>query len=93
MRVRLDNDPNFTKEQATRAFSGMEEVTIEVMQSQYGGSDYRALKLFEDVRDVKQACIYGSTTFFLDYTGWLENAMMSSVDSPAGRIEDGSSDL
>lgn len=81
VRVRLDNDPSFTKEQATKAFSGMEEVTIEVMQSQYGGSDYRALKLFEDVRDVKCARIYGSTTFFPQYVKWLEECMMSTPSS------------
>ena len=77
VRVRLDNDPNFTKDQATQAFSGMDELTIEVNQSQYGGSDYGALKLFEDVRGVKRARVYGSITFFVEYAKWLEDVMMS----------------
>ena len=75
--VRLDCDPRFTVETARDAFTGMEELTVEVFQSQFGSSDYTVLRLFEEIRGVKRAKVFGSVTAFPEYICWLENAMMS----------------
>jgi hypothetical protein len=80
IRIRLDNDPNFISAKATEAFTSVEEFTIEVFQAQYGGSDYRTLKLFEGIRGVKKARVYGSTTAFPEYVEWLQNSMMAPVE-------------
>lgn len=61
------------------AFTGVEELTIEVFQAQLGGSDYSVLRRFEGVRGVKRARIYGSIYAFPEYAKWLQNAMMSPV--------------
>ena len=79
IRIRLDNDPNFISAKATEAFTSVEEFTIEVFQAQYGGSDYRTLKLFEGIRGVKKARVYGSTTAFPEYVEWLQNSMMAPI--------------
>jgi len=75
--VRLDCDARFTADKAQEAFTGMEELTIEVFQSQYRGSDHSVLKLFEEIRGVKRARVYGSITAFPEYAKWLEHVMMS----------------
>jgi hypothetical protein len=75
--VRLDCDPRFTVETVRDAFTGMEELTVEVFQSQFGSSDYAVLRLFEEIRGVKCAKVFGSVTAFPEYIYWLENAMMS----------------
>jgi hypothetical protein len=75
IRVRLDCDPNFEKERAIEAFSGIEELTIEVFQAQFGSSDYKVLRLFEGVRGIRKARVYGSVQAFPDYVEWLKNAM------------------
>lgn len=46
IRVRLDCDPNFTAKNAALSFTGMEELSIEVFQAQFGSSDYQVLRLF-----------------------------------------------
>jgi hypothetical protein len=78
--VRLDCDPNFSAEKATKAFSGVEELTIEVFQAQFGSSDYKVLRLFEGVRGVKRARVYGSVTTFPEYAAWLEAAIVTPGD-------------
>ena len=75
--VRLDCDAAFTAETARDAFTGMEELTVEVFQSQFGSSDYTVLRLFEKIRGVKRARVFGSVTAFPDYISWLGDAMMS----------------
>jgi hypothetical protein len=80
IRVRLDCDPNFSLAKATRAFSGVEELTIEVFQAQFGGSDYKVLTLFEGVRGVKRAKVYGSVTAFPEYVAWLAAAIVTPKD-------------
>jgi hypothetical protein len=79
IRIRLDNDPNFISTKATEAFTGVEELTIEVFQAQYGGSDYRTLRLFEGIRGVKKARVYGSTTAFPEYVEWLQDSLMAPI--------------
>ncbi|KAJ5050495.1 uncharacterized protein L3040_002375 [Drepanopeziza brunnea f. sp. 'multigermtubi'] len=86
IRVRLDCDPNFSAKKATESFTGMEELTIEVFQAQFGGSDYEVLTLFEDIRGVKRARVYGSVRAFPEYVGWLQNSMMTPQWQPVERF-------
>ncbi|TVY26285.1 hypothetical protein LHYA1_G005802 [Lachnellula hyalina] len=79
IRVRLDNDPNFSAQKAQESFTGVEELTIEVFQAQYGSSDYKVLRLFEGVRGVERTRLYGSITGFPEYAEWLQNAMSTPV--------------
>ncbi|KAJ8069419.1 hypothetical protein OCU04_003073 [Sclerotinia nivalis] len=81
--VRLDCDPNFSAGKARDAFSGMEELTIRVEQSAYrgSGSDYKALRLFEDVRGVKETNVSGSVTGFPVYVEWLKDVMKMPGDA------------
>jgi hypothetical protein len=81
IRVRLDCDPNFSAAAAKDAFSGVEELTMEVFQAQFGSSDYRVLELFQDVRGVHKVRIYGSVTAFPEYANWLRDAMRSPKGS------------
>ncbi|TVY33009.1 hypothetical protein LSUB1_G007574 [Lachnellula subtilissima] len=79
IRVRLDNDPNFSAQKAQESFTGVEELTIEVFQAQYGSSDYKVLRLFEGVRGVERTRVYGSITGFPEYAEWLQNVMSTPV--------------
>ncbi|ESZ90766.1 hypothetical protein SBOR_8837 [Sclerotinia borealis F-4128] len=79
--VRLDCDPNFSAVKAEDAFNGMEELTIRVEQSTYRGSDYEVLRLFEGVRDLKKAKVYGSVSGFPAYVEWLQDVMMMPKDA------------
>lgn len=87
IRLRLDNDPNFSAEKARRAFSGVEELTIEVFQAQFGSSDQKALRLFEGVRGVGRARIYGSVVAFREYVEWLQTSMMALEDRKVVNFE------
>jgi hypothetical protein len=49
VRVRLDCMPNYSYEAAMGAFSGVDELTIEVFQAQFRGSRHEVLTLFEGV--------------------------------------------
>jgi len=80
IRVRLDCDPNFSLKKATDSFTGVEELTIEVFQAQFGGSDYKVLRLFEGVRGVKRVRVYGSVTAFPEYVEWLKTTMVTPRD-------------
>jgi len=55
-------------------------LTIEAFQAQFGSSDYKVLKLFEGIRGVKRARVYGSVTTFPKYVEWLEAAMVVPRD-------------
>jgi hypothetical protein len=86
LRIRLDCDPAFTWKQTQEAFTGVEELTIEVFESQFGSSDAKVLRLFEGVRGVKEAKIYGSIAAFPEYVPWLEDSIMRSKDEPVVQI-------
>lgn len=86
--IRLECDPRFTALEAHAAFSGAELLTIEVSQSQFRGSDHRVLKLFEDIRGVKKARVFGSVSGFREYAAWLERAMMSPAGSKLLMLEE-----
>ena len=55
-------------------------MTIEVFQAQFGGSDYKVLRLFEGVRGVKRVRVYGSVTAFPEYVEWLKTTMVTPRD-------------
>lgn len=78
IRVRLDCDPFFSAEQAKAAFDDAEELIIEVLQTQFGSSDYGVLKRFEEVRGIKKARVYGSIASFPVYANWLRSLLMSA---------------
>lgn len=84
--VRLDCDPNFSAKKAQEAFTGVEELTLEVFQAQFGSSDYKVLKLFEGIRGVQKARIYGSVQAFPDYVDWLERAIMTTEGNSVERF-------
>jgi hypothetical protein len=75
--VRLDCDARFTAIAAQKAFSGVESLTVEVFQSQFGSSDYRILQRFEKIRGIKEAKIIGSVVGFPAYVNWLEQSMVT----------------
>ncbi|TKX25722.1 hypothetical protein C1H76_2001 [Elsinoe australis] len=76
--VRLDVDARFTHEQVREAFTGCEELTVEVMQAMYGSCDFGVLGGFEGVRDVRRARVVGSLGDGR-YGVWLEKRMMLGV--------------
>ncbi|KAG8631558.1 hypothetical protein KVT40_000698 [Elsinoe batatas] len=75
--VRLDVDLRFTPEQARDAFTGCDELTVEVMQAMYGSCDFAVLGPFEDVRGVRLAKVMGSLGDGR-YGDWLQKRMMLS---------------
>lgn len=83
--VRLDCDLPYEKDAVTKAFSGLDELTIDINQAMYLGVGHGNLAKFEGIRGVKKVFITGSTTGFDDYIKWLKNAMMSQ---PEDHVED-----
>ncbi|KFY28105.1 hypothetical protein V493_03111 [Pseudogymnoascus sp. VKM F-4281 (FW-2241)] len=76
--VRLKCDAGFSAEAATVAFSGVEELTIEVFKSQFKGSGNEVLRLFEGVRGVRRARVFGNVAEWPEYVAWLQSKMMSN---------------
>jgi hypothetical protein len=81
IRVRLDCDPHYTYDVARESFSGLEALTIEIWQAQFGSSDHEVLRLFEGVRNVKNLQIIGSVSRFPDYIEWLHKRITSDEGS------------
>lgn len=77
LRVRLDCDPNYSGEALVRAFSGIEELEVEVFQASYGNSDFHVLELFAGIRGVRRARVFGSVA--REFASWLEGCMESAV--------------
>ncbi|GKT50274.1 uncharacterized protein ColSpa_10455 [Colletotrichum spaethianum] len=75
IRVRLDCDPAFDASAAAAAFSGVDELVVEVWQAMFQGADHGALQVFEGVRGVRDVKVYGSITGFEGYVRWLEDVM------------------
>lgn len=76
--VRLECDAGFTPEAARDAFSGIEELTVEMFRSQFKGSRNGVLRLFERVRGVRRARVFGSVDPSSKYVAWLQKQMMST---------------
>ncbi|OCK80410.1 hypothetical protein K432DRAFT_297750 [Lepidopterella palustris CBS 459.81] len=75
---RLDTDPNFSSSDATAQFSGAQYLEIQVWQAQFEACDSSALRLFEGVRNVGRARVWGSVE--RTFAGWLEGVMMSEAN-------------
>ncbi len=60
-----------------RAFSGVEELEVEVFQASYGTSDFSVLELFQGIRGVGRARVFGRVT--RGFATWLERCMESPV--------------
>lgn len=81
LKARLDCGPFWTAERITEAFTGVDELTVEVWQSMYAGGGGEVLRLFRGVRGVKRVRIWGSTTGVERYVRWLEGVMTSPEGS------------
>ncbi|KAH8891399.1 hypothetical protein GQ53DRAFT_746916 [Thozetella sp. PMI_491] len=82
MSVRLDIACPFTAEAVTAAFTGADELALEVWQATFwGGAGVDVLERFEGVRGVRKVRIVGSTTGFEGYLRWLA----ASMTAPVGR--------
>lgn len=79
VRLRLDCDVGVERDAVTKAFSGVEELVVDVWQTVFWGADHEALRVFEGVRGVRRVSITGSTTGFDEYARWLEKAMGSPM--------------
>lgn len=81
LKARLDCGPFWTAERISEAFTGVDELTVEVWQSMYAGGGGEVLRLFRGVRGVKRVRIWGSTTGVERYVRWLEGVMTSPEGS------------
>ena len=88
MHVRLDTDPRFTAAQVRESFSGAEELEIEVFQSMYDSCDYGTLMLFEGVRGVGRAVVYGSVGDG-QYARYLQDVMMKAEGQDVAARDEG----
>ena len=76
--MRLDADPYYTPEAVEKAFSGCEELVVEVFTASFGVAGYAVLvDGFGGVRGIKRARIKGSVGD--EFRSWLQMAMQSPV--------------
>ncbi|MCJ1418867.1 hypothetical protein MMC32_005218 [Xylographa parallela] len=75
--VRLDTDPNWSKRQVTDAFSGVEELSVDVWEASFGASGVRVLEGFWGVRGVGKARVRGCVERGMGR--WLEGVMESEM--------------
>ena len=80
MRIRLDAGCPFTEAAVTAAFTGMDEVVLDIWQTTFwGGAGVGPLERFEAVRGVRKVRVLGSTTGFEGYLRWLAQSMTAPV--------------
>jgi hypothetical protein len=78
IQVRLDVDARFSTQQATAAFSGAEELEIEVWQAMFGAeASFGVLKKFEGVRGVRKCRVLGRVDE--EVRGWLVGVVTTPV--------------
>ena len=84
MIVHLDCEAAPERARVAQAFSGVEELELELAQAMYMRVGCENLTAFDRVRGVGKARIRGCTAGFEDYIAWLEAAMTSdpSADIP-----------
>ena len=75
VRVRLDCDPYYSPGAVAAAFSGCEELEVEVFRASWGLGGYTALEGFKGVRGVRKAKVHGSVG--RKFAKWLEGVMRS----------------
>ena len=85
--MRLDADSGFSKAQVSDAFSGAEELEVEVWQAKFASADLAVLRLFEGVRGVGRARVSGSVG--RGYAAWLEGVMIADYGSVVGERTEG----
>ncbi|MCJ1401028.1 hypothetical protein MMC11_004240 [Xylographa trunciseda] len=89
--VRLDTDPNWSRRQVTDAFSGVEELRVDVWEASFGTAGVRVLEGFWGVRGVGRARVDGCVERGMGR--WLERLMESDlgveVEDWDGGDEDG----
>ncbi|CAF9928698.1 MAG: hypothetical protein ALECFALPRED_004116 [Alectoria fallacina] len=73
IRVRLDCDSFYNKEDVTRVFDGADVLEVEVFRSSWGNGGYEALEGYRDVRGVRKARVHGSLP--APTARWLESCM------------------
>ena len=81
--VRLDVDPNWSKDEITSAFSGADSLEVEVWEASYRGGDLLVLERFCEVRGVKKAIVAGSLPE--DMASWLMARMQSGADGEVAK--------
>ncbi|KAL7931122.1 hypothetical protein V8C35DRAFT_310409 [Trichoderma chlorosporum] len=77
VQVRLDLPLPYDRDAVAASFSGLDELSIDLVQPTFLGVDGANLAVFEAVRGVKAVSIGGSTTGFGHYIAWLVDAMTS----------------
>lgn len=87
LRVRLDCDPLYSSDAVAAAFTGVDELNIELWQAMFRGAGHDTLQVFECVRGVKRVMIWGSTSGIEDYVSWLEGVMRSDIGSTLPSFE------
>ncbi|KAI9158717.1 hypothetical protein HJFPF1_06715 [Paramyrothecium foliicola] len=78
VRLRLDCDVPYDRGAVAAAFSGLDELTIDLVQAVFMGVGCANLTRFDKVRGVARVTIRGSTTGFEDYVAWLQGAMTTT---------------
>ncbi|KAL6881601.1 hypothetical protein J3F83DRAFT_66682 [Trichoderma novae-zelandiae] len=87
IQVRLDLPLPYGREAAAESFSGLDELSIDVVQAMFLGVDCANLAVFDAVRGVKTVRVGGSTTGFEEYIAWLVGAMTSPVGADVAPYE------
>lgn len=80
VRVRLDCDPYYEPKAVRKAFSGAEELEVEIFRSSWGIGGNDALEGFVGLRGVKKAKVHGSIG--AKFARWLEMVM----EAPKGMV-------
>ncbi|KAK0639034.1 hypothetical protein B0T16DRAFT_307466, partial [Cercophora newfieldiana] len=76
LRLRLDTPAPWPVEKITEAFTGAEELVVQVWQATFmGGVGAETLRRFEGVRGVRRVSIRDAPPGFEGYTAWLEGRM------------------
>ncbi|KAL5094140.1 hypothetical protein Trisim1_008248 [Trichoderma cf. simile WF8] len=87
VQVRLDLPLPYDRKAVAESFSGLDELSIDLVQSMFLGVDCNNLAVFDAVRGVKNVYISGSTTGFEHYIAWLIDAMKSPLGAEVAPYE------
>ncbi|KAL7949110.1 hypothetical protein V8C42DRAFT_313321 [Trichoderma barbatum] len=87
VQVRLDLPLPYDRKAVAESFSGLDELSIDLVQSMFLGVDSDNLAVFDAVRGVKTVYISGSTTGFEHYIAWLVHAMTSPLGAEVAPYE------
>jgi hypothetical protein len=82
LNVRLDCDPKWSKDDVTKAFSGMQSLTVNFWVASFRAGDLNVLERFSGIRGVVKANVTGAVP--PDVATWLMAAMESPADGVVG---------